>query len=271
MPSKPKDNNKLIIGAIIVAVLLFNGGNLDFLPGQSVSEITDVIRLIDSQSAGNQVYVNQPVTMRLDITTSTGDKAFIVQDVAPFIITGLGTNTYETAIVDQLQVQDTTRTYSFIPTSTGAFSFQGKFAVNGGADQVVSGINAIQVVSCSASAEQCNNIDDDCDYAVDEDLSQVCYTGPAGTQGVGICTGGSNICTAGNWGVCAGEVIPTVEICNDGIDQDCNGADAIPRTVADADCNQAVDWQELNDGIQTWLAGTITWSDINGIIFAWLN
>ena len=78
---------------------------------------------------------------------------------------------------------------------------------------------------CTATtpaAEICNNVDDDCDGAVDENVTQTCYSGPAGTEGVGACHGGTETCTAGTWGSCQGEVVPAVEVC-DGIDNDCDG------------------------------------------------
>ncbi len=52
-----------------------------------------------------------------------------------------------------------------------------------------------------------------------------CYTGPAGTQNVGICSGGTETCnSAGSaYGPCAGQVLPTQEVC-DGLDNDCDGA-----------------------------------------------
>ena len=80
-------------------------------------------------------------------------------------------------------------------------------------------------VGCTAgtpAVETCNNLDDDCDGAVDEGLSQACYTGPALTQGVGICRAGTETCTAGSYGNCVGQVTPGVEVC-DGLDNDCDG------------------------------------------------
>jgi len=51
-----------------------------------------------------------------------------------------------------------------------------------------------------------------------------CYTGPAATRGVGACTDGIKACDAsGAWGACTGDVVPTPEVCGDGIDNDCNG------------------------------------------------
>ncbi|MBL8679007.1 MAG: putative metal-binding motif-containing protein [Myxococcales bacterium] len=50
-----------------------------------------------------------------------------------------------------------------------------------------------------------------------------CYSGPAGTEGVGACHAGTVLCGAGAR-VCAGEVVPlAMERCN-GIDDDCNGS-----------------------------------------------
>jgi hypothetical protein len=54
--------------------------------------------------------------------------------------------------------------------------------------------------------------------------TQPCYTGPAGTQGVGICHGGTQTCLAnGTWGMCQGQQTPVAEICGNGLDDDCDG------------------------------------------------
>ncbi|MBU1382068.1 SUMF1/EgtB/PvdO family nonheme iron enzyme [Myxococcota bacterium] len=70
--------------------------------------------------------------------------------------------------------------------------------------------------------ETCNNLDDDCDGQIDEGLTQSCYSGPSGTAGNGVCITGTQTCSAGNWGSCAGEVTPSPEVCNNA-DDDCNG------------------------------------------------
>ncbi|HIA01999.1 MAG TPA: hypothetical protein EYN66_08825, partial [Myxococcales bacterium] len=53
-------------------------------------------------------------------------------------------------------------------------------------------------------------------------VTQSCYSGAAGTQGVGVCVTGKEVCAAGVLGVCTGQVIPTPEKCND-LDDDCDG------------------------------------------------
>jgi len=80
-------------------------------------------------------------------------------------------------------------------------------------------------VGCTASTpadEVCDNQDNDCDGQTDEGVNQSCYNGPNGTDGVGLCHGGTQVCTAGSWGSCNGQVLPTTEIC-DNLDNDCDG------------------------------------------------
>ena len=71
-------------------------------------------------------------------------------------------------------------------------------------------------------AETCNGLDDDCDGLIDNGLARACYSGPAGTVGVGMCRSGTEVCVAGAWSVCTGEVPPRGELC-DGLDNNCNG------------------------------------------------
>ncbi len=75
--------------------------------------------------------------------------------------------------------------------------------------------------------------------------TQPCYDGDPGTENVGPCHGGTSTCNAQGtaWGACAGEVAPIVEICANGVDDDCNGAvDDVPDidgdgwTRCDGDC-----------------------------------
>jgi MYXO-CTERM domain-containing protein len=72
--------------------------------------------------------------------------------------------------------------------------------------------------------------DDDCDGSVDqncgctEGATRLCYTGAAGTANVGPCRKGTQTCSNDVWSACAGEILPAVEICGDGIDNDCDNS-----------------------------------------------
>jgi len=75
-----------------------------------------------------------------------------------------------------------------------------------------------------------------------------CYTGPAGTEGVGECKGGKAVCSQyGNgWGPCLGQVLPVPEtgaLCSNNKNDDCVGgvddgldADGDGWTVCQNDC-----------------------------------
>lgn len=74
--------------------------------------------------------------------------------------------------------------------------------------------------------------DDDCDGQVNEDgagctcvpgSTKACYSGPAGTLGVGVCKGGLETCNADgvSYGPCVGEVVPAPENCNTAANEDC--------------------------------------------------
>ncbi|MGK3972631.1 MopE-related protein [Sorangium sp. So ce118] len=76
--------------------------------------------------------------------------------------------------------------------------------------------------------------DDDCDGQTNEegagcaclpDAVVPCYSGPAGTEGVGRCAGGTARCRPDGTqlGPCVGEVLPAPETCLTPIDDDCDG------------------------------------------------
>ena len=52
-----------------------------------------------------------------------------------------------------------------------------------------------------------------------------CYSGPDGTEGVGLCAAGTQVCNADGtgFGACEGEVLPGVEDCATPEDEDCDG------------------------------------------------
>ncbi|HEY3450790.1 MAG TPA: choice-of-anchor V domain-containing protein [Myxococcales bacterium] len=54
--------------------------------------------------------------------------------------------------------------------------------------------------------------------------TQSCYTGAAGTLGVGICKAGTQTCSNNAWGACIGQVLPAAaETCSNNLDDNCNG------------------------------------------------
>jgi hypothetical protein len=83
-------------------------------------------------------------------------------------------------------------------------------------------LNADTCTPGTPIAEICDNIDNNCNNLTDDDVAQACYTGPSGTQGIGICKSGLQTCMAGEWGICTGEILPGQEMCN-ALDDDCNG------------------------------------------------
>ena len=77
------------------------------------------------------------------------------------------------------------------------------------------------------AAEVCDTIDNDCNGFVDMlpggiVLVKTCYTGPDGTDLVGACHGGIQVCSVGEWSGCIGEATPIAEDCNL-TDDNCNG------------------------------------------------
>ena len=82
---------------------------------------------------------------------------------------------------------------------------------------------------CTATGpftEICDGLDNDCNGVLDG-IAQDCtdLPTPPGNPGVGICQTGLQVCPSdgsGTFGICLGEVVPTIEIC-DNMDNDCDG------------------------------------------------
>ncbi|MFO0606770.1 MAG: MopE-related protein [Polyangiales bacterium] len=82
------------------------------------------------------------------------------------------------------------------------------------------------------ATDRCDGVDRNCDGNPNTGCgcmmgaTRACYTGPAGTSGVGACRAGTQTCVAAaggtDWGACTGQVIPTADRC-DGVDRNCDG------------------------------------------------
>ncbi len=133
-------------------------------------------------------------------------------------------------------------------------------------DEIKLAFAMASIISSSLLKESCNSKDDDCDEACDEDWPEVAVTNPkcknyhlvakVCTAGLGICKRtGHYVCKKDGSGsecsVTPGKPNPGGEICNNGLDDNCNGlidegcAPCVPQLEVcdgkDNDCDKAVD------------------------------
>ncbi len=97
--------------------------------------------------------------------------------------------------------------------------------------------------------ETCDGIDSDCDGILDGDENlgtQQCYDiADSSYAGKGICSYGNYECTDTGWNTdCVGDVAPTAEVCNNGLDDDCDGY----KDYEDDDCRCSNDAECGTDG-----------------------
>lgn len=84
----------------------------------------------------------------------------------------------------------------------------------------------------------------DCSGTCDPGDTLECYDGHPLTENVGPCRGGTRSCLpSGQWGPCNGQILPSQEVCGNGIDENCSGEadenvdmDGDGYTTCDGDC-----------------------------------
>lgn len=75
--------------------------------------------------------------------------------------------------------------------------------------------------------------------------TEACYSGPPGTQDVGLCVAGERTCDDdGTWGACAGEVLPAAEDCGSPGDEDCDGVEACAGKFPWSKSYGGIEWEE---------------------------
>ena len=134
---------------------------------------------------------------------------------------------------------------TFVPDLAGSYDLQ--LLVNDGSVDSAPATVSITVLDPATTDDDGDGVsenDGDCDDTdpnIFPGSTAACYDGPAGTEGVGICQAGIRTCQAdGTFSACTGQVLPGTEIPGNGLDEDCDGADASlpippdPSTVAPA-------------------------------------
>ena len=121
-------------------------------------------------------YASGQVVVTLTIDVAAGENFYVIDEVFPSGFTVTNTGGASTLTAGHLKwavysgVQDTTLSYTLnVPATTGSYAFSGSYAFQGAtATSIIGGDPSLQITSCSASTETCNNADNDCDYLVDE-------------------------------------------------------------------------------------------------------
>ncbi|MBU0953558.1 MAG: putative metal-binding motif-containing protein, partial [Nanoarchaeota archaeon] len=93
-----------------------------------------------------------------------------------------------------------------------------------------------------AAAETCDGLDNNCNGLIDETGTCECTNGATKSCGsnVGACSNGTQTCSMGSWGSCLGSVGPTIEVCTNSEDDDCDGEVNEGCAIAATNCQNGI-------------------------------
>ncbi len=156
-------------------------------------------------------------------------------------------------------------------TTTSTGSGEGGKGGSGGSGATTSGTGGGAATGTGGSGGEGGSVTPECTAGSKES----CYSGPAGTEGVGVCHAGERTCNAdGTWGLCVGEIPPQQENCTFMTDEDCDGL--VNESGAGCNCvpgttQSCFGGPPLSENVGICLAGTqtcaadgVSWEDCLG-------
>lgn len=136
------------------------------------------------------------------------------------------------------------------------------------------------IMNCGGCGNACEAgelcVGGECSRDCDPGQTVDCYDGLPVTEDVGPCRGGQRQCLpSGNWSECLGQVLPSQEVCGNGIDENCSGAadenvdaDGDGYTTCAGDCCDSSECQDpelVNPGAFD-AAGNTVDDDCDGVV-----
>jgi hypothetical protein len=146
------------------------------------------------------VYTNKPVNITLEFKFGSNDNAYGAIETKPANAILLSKGSFDELVGDQLKFatqSDTllsgrvNKSYLLNFTSPGTYALLGIYTIGQDTQANTFGQNQIIVTSCTPLFEVCDNLDNNCDYSVDEEPAASASCG-----GANICSGGACVCNS---------------------------------------------------------------------------